>query len=74
MPFCWTNDLPASASFSACKILNVFSEYASGFFEPAASHPPATPSPRHEGLLGQAPSDECPERSGKHFCRDMRAA
>jgi len=32
------------------------SEYASGFFEPAASHLPAPPSPRHEGLLGQAPS------------------
>ena len=32
------------------------SEYASGFFEPAASHLPASPSPRHEGLLGQAPA------------------
>ena len=32
------------------------SEYASGFFEPVASHPPATPSPRNEGLLGQTPS------------------
>jgi hypothetical protein len=25
-------------------------------FEPAASHLPASPFPRHEGLLGQAPS------------------
>ena len=31
------------------------SEYASGCFEPAASHLPATPLPRNEGLLGQAP-------------------
>ena len=30
--------------------------YASGFFEPVASHLPASPSPRNEGLLGQAPS------------------
>src|SRR5688500_13039670 len=30
--------------------------YASGFFEPAASHLPASPLPRTEGLLGQAPS------------------
>jgi hypothetical protein len=32
-----------------------FSEYASGFFEPAALHLPAAPSPRNEGLLGQTP-------------------
>lgn len=32
------------------------SEYASGFFEPAALHLPATPVPRNEGLLGQIPS------------------
>ena len=32
------------------------SEYASGFFEPAASHLPATPLPRNEGLPGQTPS------------------
>lgn len=31
------------------------SEYASGFFEPAALHLPTAPSPRNEGLLGQAP-------------------
>ena len=31
-------------------------EYASGFFKPAASHLPASPSPRNEGLLGQTPS------------------
>lgn len=30
-------------------------EYASGIFGPAASHLPAAPSPRHEGLLGQTP-------------------
>jgi len=31
------------------------SEYASGLFEPAASHLPASPFPRNEGLLGQTP-------------------
>jgi hypothetical protein len=31
------------------------SEYASGFFESAASHLPAAPLPRNEGLLGQTP-------------------
>jgi hypothetical protein len=30
--------------------------YASGFFEPAASHLPASPFHRNEGLLGQTPS------------------
>ena len=33
------------------------SEYTSGLFEPAASHLPASPSPRNEGLLGQTPSE-----------------
>jgi hypothetical protein len=28
------------------------SEYACGVFEPAASHLPASPLPRNEGLLG----------------------
>ena len=32
------------------------SEYASGFFEPAASYLPASPSPRNEGLFGQTSS------------------
>jgi hypothetical protein len=32
------------------------SEYASGFFAPAASHLPAAPFPRNEGLLGQTPT------------------
>jgi hypothetical protein len=30
-----------------------FSEYASGFFKPAASHLPASRFPRNEGLLGR---------------------
>ena len=34
------------------------SEYASGFFEPAASHLRASPLPRNEGLLGQTPNVE----------------
>jgi hypothetical protein len=29
--------------------------YASGFFEPTASHLPASSFPRNEGLLGQTP-------------------
>jgi hypothetical protein len=32
-------------------------EYASGFSGPAASHLVALPSPRHEGNVGQAPSE-----------------
>ena len=32
------------------------SEYASGFFEPAASHLPAAPLPRNEGLIRQTPN------------------
>ena len=35
------------------------SEYASGFSEPAASHLPAAPLLRNEGLLGQTPSPYC---------------
>ena len=31
------------------------SEYASGFSGPVASHLAASPSPRHEGNVGQAP-------------------
>ncbi len=34
------------------------SEYASGFFEPAALHLPAALSPRNEELLGQAPRQQ----------------
>jgi hypothetical protein len=32
------------------------SEYTSGFSGPAASHLAASPSPRHESNVGQAPS------------------
>jgi hypothetical protein len=38
------------------KSLTYSSEYASGFSEPAASHLPAAPLLRNEGLLGQTPS------------------
>jgi hypothetical protein len=38
------------------KILNVSSEYTSGFSGPVASHLVAPLSPRHEGNVGQAPS------------------
>jgi len=38
------------------------SEYASGFFEPVASHLPTSPSPRNEGLLRQAPRSESHSR------------
>ena len=40
-------------------------EYASGFFQPAASRLPAPSSPRHEGLLGQAPSPTNEDRLQK---------
>ena len=49
-------------SASSCVVLGprksstYSSEYASGFFEPAASHLPAAPLPRNEGLFGQTPS------------------
>jgi len=36
------------------------SEYTSGFSGPAASHPAAPPSPRHEGNAAQAPSVSAP--------------
>jgi hypothetical protein len=39
------------------------SEYASGFFAPAASHLPAAPLPRNEGLLGQTPRDNVHEQA-----------
>jgi hypothetical protein len=34
------------------------SEYTSGFSGPAALHLVAPPSPRHEGNVGQAPSNQ----------------
>jgi hypothetical protein len=53
------------------------SEYPSGFFEPAASHLHTSPSPRKEGLLGQAPRDpdSMPGFIGElvnFFCRPIR--
>jgi hypothetical protein len=53
------------------------SEYASGFFEPAASHLPASPFPRNEGLLGQTPSGKPAEsvaRASKTYPCQMRKA
>jgi hypothetical protein len=41
------------------------SEYTSGFSGPAASHPAAPPSPRHEDNVRQAPSNF--EGSRKEF-------
>ena len=38
------------------------SEYATGFFWPAASHLPAAHWPRNEGLLRQAPRAALPVR------------
>jgi hypothetical protein len=52
MPFCC-----GKRSADICVVLGpkksstYSSEYASGFFEPAASHLPASPFPRNEGLL-----------------------
>jgi hypothetical protein len=45
--------------------------YASSFFEPAASHLPASPFPRNEGLLGQAPRGT--DRKGGRMVRIERA-
>jgi hypothetical protein len=48
------------------------SEYASGFFEPAASHLPASRFPRNEGLLGQTPSrrySDAPDWIADGTCR-----
>jgi hypothetical protein len=56
MPFCC-----GKRSAGICVVLGpkkastYSSEYASGFFERAASHLPASPFPRNEGLLGQTP-------------------
>ena len=38
------------------KILNVFQRIHLRFFQPAALHLAASPSPCHEGNVGQAPS------------------
>jgi hypothetical protein len=59
MPFYCGKRSAGIWSFSARKKSSTYSsEYASGFFEPAASHLPTSPSPRNEGLLGQAPRSE----------------
>jgi hypothetical protein len=46
------------------------SEYASGFFEPAASHLPASSFPRNEGLLGLTPSARSLD-SGRHDIKGL---
>jgi hypothetical protein len=49
------------------------SEYASGFFEPAASHLPASRFPRNEGLLGQTPRlQENPSDTVLRLCVGFR--
>ena len=56
MPFCC-----GKRSADICVVLGpkksstYSSEYAFSFFETAASHLPASPFPRNEGLLGQIP-------------------
>jgi hypothetical protein len=50
------NDLQHLRRSRREKISVYSSEYASGFFAPAASHLPAAPFPRNEGLLGQTPT------------------
>ena len=68
MPFCC-----GKRSAGLCVVLGpnksstYSSEYASGFFEPAALHLPASPSPRNEGLLGQTPSPVRILRGGLFF-------
>ena len=57
MPFYYGKCSAAICVVLGSKKSTYVSEYASGFFEPRASHLPAAPSPRNEGLLGQTPSD-----------------
>ena len=57
MPFLLRQTIHRHLRRSRLKKSSTFSsEYASGFFEPAASYLPASPSPRNEGLLGQTPA------------------
>jgi hypothetical protein len=57
MPFyCGNRSASICVVLGSKKSSTYSSEYASGFFEPVASHLPAAPLPRNEGLLGQTPS------------------
>jgi hypothetical protein len=57
MPFyCGERSAGVCVVLGRKKSSTYFSEYASGCFEPAASHLPAPRFPRNEGLLGQTPS------------------
>jgi len=56
MPFCFGKRAAGICVVLDSKKSSTYSsEYASGFFAPAASHLPAVPSPRNEGWLGQTP-------------------
>ena len=74
MPFCC-----GKRSAGICVVLGskksstYSSEYASGFFEPAASHLPASPFPRNEGLLGQAPRFRLVRDLGRRVRHGKRA-
>ena len=67
MPFyCGKRSAAICVVLSPKKSSTYSSEYASGFFELAALHLPASPSPRNEGLLGQTPS-----RITRHTCMHL---
>ena len=56
MPFyCGKRSASSCVVLGSKKSSTYSSEYASGFFEPAASHLPAALLPRDDGLLGQTP-------------------
>src|SRR5687768_10283809 len=56
MPFyCGKRSAGTCVVLGPKKFSTYSSEYACDFFEPAASHLPASSLPRNEGLLGQTP-------------------
>ena len=65
--FTAANDPRPSASFSARKNPPCIPRIHLRFFDPAASHLAAPPSPRHEGNVGQAPGQSgwSPRSSGE---------
>jgi hypothetical protein len=67
MPFCSGKRSAGMCVVLGSKNSSTYSnEYASGFFEPAASHLRASPFPRNEGLLGQIPSAQAFHSTSKH--------
>ena len=76
--YCGKRSVGIGGVLSLKKASTYFSEYASGFSEPALSHLPAAPSPRNEGLLGQASTSfllgflSCARRRAVEIGRQLR--